>query len=451
MALFSRRVADVIDASFVVSPAAERRQLTLARITVRRLGEDGHGVNVLVLPVPSSVLRATVVLDARLPAYQRTFDDLHESFAHAVAAPSERMATVAFHATSNRLRVCANVHELRHVRMDSVALRLPDELLATAERHYGLGFAFVVLVFRLSKPVTRLLVAYTHPLMRSALFVPLLAVAPRGVPYGERPSVVVDDAPEWARRVVAVYSMDTASECGAPLRRTNVAFVPSRLALSPVYVRSLFICAAVGVNEWLPLSSVYHGLQQVRSCIDCGDLAEAEHVLEAMLRHKRKAALLRATLGLVCGLRGFNGDAKDNFEQALADEPDNHIAMAMYGRYLQDAGKPAKAALAYRRALDINPNDAACLTGLAACLAPEYGPAGDDVRALLERALLLEPARRDAARQLQVATRPGVLSSQQACAVAQHDEKERDDVRDHLDVYFDHLHHESKRLFVKIE
>lgn len=451
MALFSRRVADILDAAFLVAPAPERRQLTLARITVRRLGNNGHGVNVLVLPVPCSALRSTVVLDARLPAHQHAFDDLHASFGHTVATPGEATATAAYHASSNRLRLCANVDELRHVRMDGVALRLPEELVATAERHYGLGFAFVVCVFRIAKPVTRLFVAYTHPLVRNALYLPMLAVAPRGVPFGERPSIAIDDAPEWAARHVAVYSLDTASECGQSLRRSNVAFVPTRLGLggaTPTSVRCRLTCATGADSlEWLPLSSVYHGLLQVRSCIDCGDLPEAERTLRAMLKRKRKSALLRATLGQVCGLRGYPGDAKDLFEQALLDEPENHIAMAMYGRHLQDAGKKRKAALAYRRALEIHPNDAASLIGLAMCTSPAHEPLSEEAATMLSRALQLDPTRRDAALLLEQS--PSALSLEQAHAMAIDADKERDSVRDHFDIYFDHLNEESKRIFVK--
>jgi hypothetical protein len=199
MALFTRRVLEVAEATLFVAPIADQqRQFTLLRLTVRAL--DDEGVNIFVVPVPCSALRKPVVLKAR--DYAAVFDDLHFAGGQEPPLLDELPWTVAFHASSNRLRVANSLAELRHLRMDGLALTLPQAMHATLEERYAVGFAFIVVVFRPSRKATRLLLAYTHPLMRDALFVPLYGISPRGIPPGERHSIAVDDSPLWPERKV---------------------------------------------------------------------------------------------------------------------------------------------------------------------------------------------------------------------------------------------------------
>lgn len=456
MALFARRVLDVVEATFFVAPlTAERRQLTVARITVARLGDQDEGVNILVVPVPRSVLREPCVLDAR--SHQSALSELYDALDEPAPLISEASPhTVAYRASSNRLRYCASVDELRHVRMDARPLNLPAGIVADAEREYSEGFGFWVLVWRLARPVTRLVLAYTHPLHRDALFVPLRTVAPRGVPFGERPSIAIDDAPQWARRTVAVFSCDTDADVGGRgATRPNTRFAPGRLGLEPLSVRCLaqrFDDHRPAADVWLPLSAAYAGLLAVRSCLDCGDLNGADAQLRRLLRSYPNAAVVLAHAGALHGARNAHSDAKACFAQAVAAEPSNPAPLVHFARYWETRGQPRKAEVAYRAALALDPHNAASLTALGVSLSTHHTSraAMREAAEVLTRA---RAARRDnsAAEShlaaLDAAAKQAGPSVGQLSAMREHEQAERRDVAEHLDAYLDNLYHESRRIF----
>lgn len=448
MALFSRRVSDVCEASFFVAPLTESgRQLTLARISIQRLGDDDVPlVNVLVLPVPSSVFRGPVVADAK--QYIHVWEDLRLSFEQPQIKLPETPHIVAFHASSNRLRVCSSLAELKHVRMDGLSLALPPTLLEEVEHRYADGFAFIVLAFR-ERPISTLLVAYTHPILRDSLFVPLLCAAPRGIPRGERPSIVVDDAPSWSQRTASIFSVDTGAAFGKSLHcSARTPFSASRIGVHPLTsIRSLNVQPRK--DEWMPLSSLYSGILQLQSLIACGDWPEAQRVITSMMKRKPNSCLVRAHNAQLCAARGQRDEAKREFETAISIDPSNAVPWLMLGNFHFGNGRQLKAAKAYKGALERDPNNAASMVGLGMCIAATDRDKHEEARALFKRAIHTDPKNSEAKNALAALELALPLPYEQRHAIAHHEHEEKKDAVHHFDAYFSHLHEESTRLFLQ--
>ncbi|HEV2442583.1 MAG TPA: sulfotransferase [Steroidobacteraceae bacterium] len=118
--------------------------------------------------------------------------------------------------------------------------------------------------------------------------------------------------------------------------------------------------------------------------------AEAEPLLRRAVRIAPRDVSCRNALGLCLLGLARPQEALEQFDAVLGLEPGLAHAHVNRGNALHALGVPAAAGQSYRRALDIDPNQAMALAGLAsiACWRGAY----DDARSAAEKALALSPA-----------------------------------------------------------
>lgn len=75
--------------------------------------------------------------------------------------------------------------------------------------------------------------------------------------------------------------------------------------------------------------------------------------LEALLASGKDNALLRFSLGSECLKSGDAARACDHLARALEHDPGYSAAWKLYGKALQESGKPGEALAAYRRGAEV--------------------------------------------------------------------------------------------------
>lgn len=75
--------------------------------------------------------------------------------------------------------------------------------------------------------------------------------------------------------------------------------------------------------------------------------------LEEMLAAGRETALLRFSLGEVCLKDDAPAEAAEHLARAVELDPDYSAAWKLYGRALADCGRPAEAADAFARGIEV--------------------------------------------------------------------------------------------------
>ncbi len=124
-----------------------------------------------------------------------------------------------------------------------------------------------------------------------------------------------------------------------------------------------------------------------------GNIDEATTVLAVVLQSDAARPEAHNALGILYSLQGQADQARQEFERALAIDPDDAVVLNNLGNSLRDLERPEPAASAYRRAIALAPNYAEPLNGLGSVLVAEGGPA--EALPLFERALELAPDRHE--------------------------------------------------------
>jgi Flp pilus assembly protein TadD len=124
-----------------------------------------------------------------------------------------------------------------------------------------------------------------------------------------------------------------------------------------------------------------------------GRLEEATMVLAVVLRSDASRPEAHNALGIIHSLQGHADPARQEFERALAIDPDDAVVLNNLGNSLRDLERLEPAASAYRRAIARAPNYAEPLNGLGSVLVAQGRPA--EALPLFERALALAPDRHE--------------------------------------------------------
>ena len=72
-------------------------------------------------------------------------------------------------------------------------------------------------------------------------------------------------------------------------------------------------------------------------------------------------------LGILYSMQGHADEARQQFERALAIDPDDAVVLNNLGNSLRDLARPEPAATAYRRAIELAPTTPSRSTGWARC------------------------------------------------------------------------------------
>ena len=408
-----------------------------------------------------SAVREPVLFDSS--AYGTVFRDLEASFG--VGRASSAAAAADVWAGSGRARpavYCASVAELEEARLDGTPLRLPRRVLRQAERLYGGGaFGFWALCFSQRAAVSRLHLSFSHPLMRGRLYLPRALLGPRGVPFGERDDVCIDEDPAWARDWLRVYAANASHAVleeaqpleahqqqlppGAPaVLGLALASLPARLAGGPPAV---LLRGRLGHGEdvWAPLARAFVGLQRAASSVASGNARAALRTFEALAAGAPCSAVL-ARFAIFCAAQGDHRGAVELCREAAACNGRNPLVYVLFAQCL--ASDPARAARAFRRALELDPYDSRALAGLALCLSERGYDAFPEARALLARALLLDPADEAAsARLASLSEPPSALGLCRADAIKLAERAEEKETVEHLKSFINYLDYERQALF----
>ena len=124
-----------------------------------------------------------------------------------------------------------------------------------------------------------------------------------------------------------------------------------------------------------------------------GNIEEATTVLAVVLKSDAARPEAHNALGILHSLQGHADEARQEFERALAIDPDDAVVLNNLGNSLRDLARPEPAAAAYRRAIELAPSYAEPLNGLGSVLVAQGRPA--EALPLFERALELAPDRHE--------------------------------------------------------
>ena len=475
-----------------MAPAEGRRQLTLLRIEVtrffffffsmvlpiqvHRLGSDEGGANILVLPIPRftlislsfrflfffffffrSEVRGPLLLDASL--YGSVFDDFEEGFGQAITKPSEGAANIFYGNKHTKSLVCDSLAELGEATIDTVKLRVPRRIMRHLEHFYSGGqFAFVALVFKQPTPVSRLHVAVSHPLMRNRLFVPLCVFSPRGIPYGERSDICVDEDPSWQKDLrVSVFSANASVSPSLLLDRLRQEGGP--LGSGPVFSRlpaplqggypAVLRLSRHGPSDlWFPLSSCFLALQRASSSASSNNPSHAMSVFSSLVRHKPGCSLALALFASFLSSRGLSSRARRLFRRASSLHPRSAPVFVLLGESLAASSRPLPAASAFRRALALDPFDPRALAGLGLALTATGLSAPPEASLVLTQAALLDPTLEEPPLRLaSLALPPSPMGPARAESLLLAQNEERNASRQRLAAYFSMLNHERGALW----
>ena len=377
--------------------------------------------------------------------YGGVFKDLEDQFS--IEQSIGVAKDIYFGPDSLRVAMCESVQELDCVRMDGIALQLPRRVIRKAEIEFGGSndklYSFLCLVFPQSPAVSRLHVAYTHPLMLGRLFLPLAVFQPRAIPQDQ----CDDQDPTWGARLIHVYAAESADLNGNDEMREGEkmsALLP--LESNPIStMRHGSIACSETTNIWVRLASVYLALRKARSAMLSGNSRDARATFESLVRHRPSSSVL-AHYAAFCATQGDETRALQLFRESAAANPQNPLPLILFAHCVA-VSDPKKATQALRGALELDKYDPEALVDLATVISADGSHSSEAVY-LLRRALLLQPGNDAAMARLATLSEPpsaiGVRRADQL-KITQGSEKKA--VVDHISTYLDHLNFERLALF----
>lgn len=122
-----------------------------------------------------------------------------------------------------------------------------------------------------------------------------------------------------------------------------------------------------------------------------GETGSFETAMRAAIAENPEDAVALVSLANLLALRGDLAEAIGLYERALAVDPDNAATRRAFALALAQAGKLADAELQYRRVLEANPNDAEALLFLGQVYERWSPPRLGEAAAVYARAVAAEP------------------------------------------------------------
>lgn len=294
--------------------------------------------------------------------------------------------------------------------------------------------------------------------MLGRLFVPLEIFGPRGIPDGERFDIRNDEDPEWNDLMIRVYSANSSAlsrdhsvtleslQQSLPATHRPSGLVYSQFPLEggrpAVMRRAKVLCTEP--SRWVPLSTLFKGLQRAFSSVASGNMKAARNTFESLMTHKLCSTVM-AHYGAFCATQGDDKSALELFREAAALNPHNPLVLTLFGQCIAGSD-PSRAQKAFRTALQADSYDSDALAGLGSVLTQD-GRHSEEAVNVLRRALLLgdQPAAQH--RLATISARPtGATVARADRAKEALAEEEASNVES-ISLYLDHLNFERQALF----